>query len=109
MFTLLLWIVKEHIQPNNPEITLEREPGTALAFSTSSKLFNFMRANFGGEWKMQMAADRDGLIILIADLHRLNISTLTCDPEKNSSGGETLTLGDLVAYADSLSSGRVNP
>ena len=93
MLTLPLWIVTEHIQPTNPEHTPEHEPGTALAFSTSSKLFKFMSANLGGEWKMQMAADRDGLVILIADLHRLNITTLTRDPEKNGSGGEKLALG----------------
>ena len=103
MLTLPLWIVTEHIQPTNPEHAPEQEPGTALAFSTSSKLFKFMSANIGGEWKMQMAADRDGLVILIADLHRLNITTLTRDPEKDGSGGETLALADLVAYADSLS------
>ena len=103
MLSLPLWIVTEHIQPTNPEHTPEQEPGTALAFSTSSKLFKFMSANLGGEWKMQMAADRDGLVILIADLHRLNITKLTRDPEKNGSGGEALALADLVAYADSLS------
>ena len=102
MLTLPLWIVTEHIQPTNPDLTPEQEPGMALAFSSSSKLFKFMSGNLGGEWKMQMAADRDGLVILIADLHRLNITTLALDPEKNGSGGETLALGDLVAYADSL-------
>jgi hypothetical protein len=106
MITLPLWIVTEHIQPTNPENTLKGEPGKALAFSSSNKLFKFMAANLGGEWKMQMAADRDGLVILIADLHRLNITTLTRDPEKDGSGGETFALADLVAYADSLSSAR---
>jgi hypothetical protein len=101
--TLPLWIVTEHIQPTNPQHTPEPEPGTALAFSTSSKLFKFMSANLGGEWKMQMAADRDGLVILIADLHRLNITKLTRDPEKDGTGGEKLELAELVAYADSLS------
>ena len=102
MITLPLWIVTEHIQPTDPKHSSEPEPGTALAFSTSSKLFKFMSANLGGEWKMQMAADRDGLVILIADLHRLNLTTLTRDPEKNGTGGEPLELADLVAHADSL-------
>ena len=44
MLTLPLWIVTEHIQPTNPEHTPEQEPGTALAFSTSSKLFKFMKS-----------------------------------------------------------------
>jgi len=102
MLTLPLWIVTEHIQPTDPEHTTETPAGTGLAFSTSSKLFRFMSAHMGGEWKMQMAADRDGLVILIADLHRLQIETLTFDPEKDGSGGEPLALADLVAFADSL-------
>jgi hypothetical protein len=51
---------------------------------------------------MEMADDRDGLVVLIADLHRLQIETLTLDPEKDGSGGEQLALSDLVAFADSL-------
>jgi hypothetical protein len=108
MLTLPLWIVTEHIQPTNPEHTTEAPAGTGLAFSTSSKLFKFMSAHLGGEWKMQMAADRDGLVILIADLHRLQIETLTLDPEKDATGGEQLGLADLVAYADSLA-GNTGP
>ncbi len=101
MLTLPLWIVTEHIQPTNPDNTLEHEPGTAWAFSTSTKLFQFMRGNSGGEWKMQMAADRDGLVILIADLHRLLISVLTLDPE-DASGGEQIELPALMDFAESL-------
>jgi len=37
---------------------------------------------------MQMAADRVGLVILIADLHRLNITKLTYDPEKSAGGAK---------------------
>jgi len=101
MLTLPLWIVTEHIQPADPNHTPEHEPGTALDFSRSGKLFRFMSAHLGGEWKMQMAADRDGLVILIADLHRLQITSLVFDPEKNGLG-EQIELADLVAYADSL-------
>jgi hypothetical protein len=103
MLTLPLWIVTEHIQPTNPDHTPEHESGTALAFSTSGKLFKFMSAHLGGEWKMQMAADRDGLVILIADLHRLQITSLVLDPEKDGTGGEPVPLSALVAFADSLS------
>ena len=41
-----------------------------------------MKSNLGGEWKMQMADDRDGLVVLIADLHRLEVTALSLDPEK---------------------------
>jgi len=106
MFTLPLWNVTEHIQPTDPAHTLAHEPGRALAFSTSARLFKFMSQNRGGEWKMQMADDRDGLVVLIADLHRLQITSIIFNPENDSSGGETLALADLVAFADSLSSGE---
>ena len=102
MFTLPLWIVTEHIQPTNPEHTSEHEPGTALAFSSSSRLFKFMSANLGGEWKMQMADDRDGLVVLIADLHRLEITTLSLDPMLDGKGGTPLPLSDLMELAESL-------
>ena len=102
MLTLPLWIVTEHIKPTDPEHTPDNEPGTAFAFSSSEKLLKFMKANLGGEWKMQMADDRDGLVVLIADLHRLNITALTLNPEKDGSGGEQMPLSDVVAFADSL-------
>ena len=102
MLTLPLWIVTEHIQPSDPENTPEKKSGSALAFSTSDKLFKFMKANLGGEWKMQMADDRDGLVILIADLHRLEIESLALDPNINGTGGEQIALVDLVAFADTL-------
>jgi hypothetical protein len=35
---------------------------------------------------------QDGLVIFIADLRRLNITTLNYDPQKNGGGGETITL-----------------
>src|SRR4029079_17532968 len=98
MLTLPLWIVTEHIKPTDPEHTPESEPGAALAFSSSEKLLKFMKANLGGEWKMQMADDRDGLVVLIADLHRLNIATLSLEPEKDGTGGETMPLTDVVAF-----------
>ena len=99
--TLPLWIVTEHIQPTDPEHTPVAQPGTAVAFSSSGKLFHFMKSRMGGEWKFEMAADRDGLVIVIADLHRLNVAALSLDPESES-GGEKVPLSDLVAYADSL-------
>src|SRR4051812_2128017 len=102
MLTLPLWIVTEHIQPTNPDATAEKTPGTAFAFSTSNKLFKFMSAHLGGEWKMEMAADGQGLIILIADLHRLEIANLILDPELDGSGGQPTPLADLMELANTL-------
>jgi hypothetical protein len=102
MLTLPIWIVTEHIQPSDPKSIPEKKPGTALAFSSAEKLFKFMKSNLGGEWKMQMADDRDGLVILIADLHRLEIATLVLDPDTTGTGGEQIALANLANFADSL-------
>ena len=102
MLTLPLWIATEHIKPTDAQHTSEHEPGTALLFRGVEKLTAFRKANHGGEWKMEAADDREGLVILIADLHRLNIASLVLDPETDGTGGETITLAELVAFADSL-------
>ena len=102
MLALPLWIVTEHIQPTDPEHTSEHERGTASAFSSVGNFVEFKKANRGGEWKMEAADDREGLVIVIADLHRLNIGVLILDPANDGTGGDQLTLADLVAFADSL-------
>ena|ERR1700712_674111 len=104
MLSLPLWIVTEHIKPTDSDQTSEKKSGLLAAFSSSEKLLKFMKANLGGEWKMQMADDRDGLVVLIADLHRLEISTLSLDPKNDGTGGEQVPLDDLMALADSLKS-----
>jgi hypothetical protein len=101
MVSLPLWTVTEHIQPSDPEKLSGGKVTKALAFSSSAKLFEFVAANTGGEWKMQMAADREGLIILIADLHRLEIESLSLDPKKDGTGGEPVSLVDLAKFASS--------
>jgi hypothetical protein len=102
MLSLPLWIVTEHIKPSDPTQTPEKKSGIVVAFSNSEKLLKFMKANLGGEWKMQMADDRDGLVVLIADLHRMEVATLSLDPHHNGTGGEPVPLADLVSLADSL-------
>ena len=50
-----------------------------------------------------MAEDRDGLVVLIADLHRLEITNLALDPTTTGTGGDQIALAGLVNFADSLS------
>jgi hypothetical protein len=102
MLNLPIWSVTEHIQTVDAIDSHSSEPGTALVFSSADKLFKFMNANLGGEWKMAMASDRDGLIILIADFHRMDVGTLRMNPETDGNGGEEFTLADLMALAESL-------
>jgi hypothetical protein len=102
MLQLPIWTITEHIQVDKTDEDPCGEPGVALVFTTSSKMFQFLNANLGGEWKMAMAADRDGLVILIADFHRVNIQTLRVNPEKDGTGGEEVELAELMTLAESL-------
>ena len=49
-----------------------------------------------------MSADRDGLVILIADFHRENIVTIRLDPELDGSGGEEIGWPTYMDFAESL-------
>lgn len=102
MLQLPLWTVTEHIETSEPANDPCRVPGTALAFSTASKLYQFLSANQSGEWKMAMAADHDGLVILMADLHRAGVETIHLDPDTDGNGGEQIPLVELVVFARSL-------
>jgi hypothetical protein len=102
MLKLPIWTITEHIQVDNAEEDPCGEPGVALVYTTSSKMFQFLNANLSGEWKMAMASDRDGLVILIADFHRANIQTLRVNPENDGTGGEEVALADLMNLAESL-------
>ena len=102
MLQLPIWTITEHIQVSEADEDPCGEPGVALAFSTSGKMFQFLNANKGGEWKMAMASDRDGLVILIADFHRANIQMLRVNLAEDGSGGEQVVLSDLMSLADSL-------
>jgi hypothetical protein len=64
-------------------------------------MFQFLNANQGGEWKMAMASDRDGLVILIADFHRANVQKLRLNPAEDGTGGEQIAVRDLMALANS--------
>jgi hypothetical protein len=102
MLALPLWVVTEHIQPTEPEKPASNDPGSAMAFTSQEKLLDYRKMNRGGEWKLEMADDRDGLLILIADLHRLGVESFTLDSENDGTGGEQVTLPELANYAASL-------
>jgi hypothetical protein len=102
MLKLPIWIVTEHIQPSDPEGISLDESRKAMAFGSPDRILKFMSANRGGKWKTEGADDREGLVVLIADLHRLGVVNLTMNPENDGTGGEQFTLADLAALADSL-------
>jgi hypothetical protein len=99
MFTFPLWAIMDHIETGDVDPLPCSEPGNAAVFSTSDKLFEFLHNNLRGGWKISMAADRDGLIVMIADFHRANVKTIIVDPELDGSGGEELPLTEFMARA----------
>ena len=96
MLTLPLWVITDHIEFGKEERLPCSEPGKAAVFSTSDKLVAFLTNNLRGGWKISMAADRDGLIVLIADLHRAELNTILIEPELDGSGGKELSLKEFV-------------
>src|SRR5689334_3039900 len=89
MFTFPLWAITDHIITGDVEPLPCSEPGKAAVFCTSDKLLEFLSHNLGGGWKILMAADRDGLIVMIADFHRANVKTIIFEPELDGSGSRS--------------------
>ena len=102
MLKLPLWAVSEHIQTVEIEQLPCSEPGKTAVFTTSARLFAFLNAHIRGEWKIAMAGDRDGLIVMIADFHRADIRTIIVDPAIDGSGGQEVPLTEFLALADEL-------
>ena len=99
MLRLPLWFVTEHVQLDGSDDTPCDVPEVAMAFTSVNGMLEFQLAHEGGEWKMSLAADRDGLIIVIADLHRAGTTTIVLDSETDGTGGEQVSLTDLMAFA----------
>jgi hypothetical protein len=98
MLKLPIWAVTEHIQTVIEPLPCSI-PGKAAIFTSSDKLIAFFTAHMRGEWKATMAADRDGLIVMIADFHRAQIETLVVDPNLDGSGGQEVPLTELMSLA----------
>jgi hypothetical protein len=101
MLKLPIWAVVEHIQTVIEPLPCS-EPGKTAVFSSSEKLFAFMKAHLHGEWKMAMAADQKGLAVMIADFHRAEIKTLIIDPKLDGSGGHSISLAEFITSTDEL-------
>ena len=99
MFNLPLWAIMDHIETGDTEPLPCSQTGKVALFTTSDKLFAFLNHNLRGGWKLAMAADRDGVIVLIADFHRANIQTIIIDPGLDGSGGKEFALTEFMALA----------
>jgi hypothetical protein len=101
MFKFPLWAITDHIVAGDVDPLPCSEPGKAAVFGTPDKLLAFLTKNLGGGFKILMAADRDGLIVMIADFHRANVHTIIFEPELDGSGGREVSLTEFMARAGS--------
>jgi hypothetical protein len=73
-----------------------------IAFSTTEKLTSFLAGSGASEWKVNLAGDREGLVIVIAIAHNQGIESICIDPAADGSGGRHVSLKELLALANSL-------
>lgn len=98
---LPFWLVRERSQALNlPDHEPCDDPKAAHCFSTAEKLAAFMQAHGGARWQIDQVADREGVIIVIAELYEDGFQQLCVDPEPDGSSGLLVSIGDLLkAYA----------
>jgi hypothetical protein len=102
MLSLPLWFVTERKQNKPPDRAPCDNPFCVLAFTTTEKLTEFLATSNAGEWKVNLAGDREGLILVIAIAHNHGAESVCIDPDASGSGGTNLTLNDLLIFANSL-------
>jgi hypothetical protein len=73
-----------------------------IAFTTTEKLMAFLAGSSAIEWKINLAGDREGLVLVIAIAHNHGIDSICTDPDERGSGGEDVSLNQLLALANSL-------
>ena len=88
-----LWFVTEK-NTSNPEANPPRD---TYAFSTFEKLTAFMAQSRAGSWDVVEAADRNGLITVIADVHMRGCDAVYLDPDVHGNGGECVFLTNLMS------------
>jgi hypothetical protein len=102
MLSLPIWFVTERTRELPPvHQPCDRSSGV-LAFSTTPKLTAFLAERQSGEWKINLVADREGLILIIAIAHNHGMETICIDPALDGSGGEQVSLNDLMNLARSM-------
>lgn len=102
MPSLPLWFVSER-KERTPTLDAPCDDREAmLAFTTTEKLSDFLSASKAGEWRINLASDRESLVLVIAIAHNRHIESICIDPENDGSGGQQISLNDLMVLAQSL-------
>ncbi len=72
------------------------------AFTTTDKLIAFLDDGKSGHWKVSLIADREALIIAIADAHLEGVSTVWLDPKPGDTPSDSIRLIDLAELSRQL-------
>jgi hypothetical protein len=73
-----------------------------LAFSSAKKLIEFLDARQGGNWRLEMANDGQGVLSMAAALRARNEGRVCLNPEPDGSAGETVALAELLEFSERL-------
>jgi hypothetical protein len=87
-----LWFITEK-NASNPQTGPRRD---TFAFSNYEKLTKFMTHSRAKSWDVVQAADRTGLLIVIADAHMRGCDAVYLDPDVDGQGGECIFLNNLL-------------
>jgi hypothetical protein len=99
---LPLWFAFDRQPKVLPEQAPCDDPGSTLAFSTTEKLIAFLGARQAGKWKLELGGDAQSLLGMVADFHQRGHVQVCLDPEPDERGGESVSLGDLLEFTDTL-------
>jgi hypothetical protein len=95
--TLPFWLVRELTRASKRlDGTPCDEPKAAHGFTTAEKLAEFMTAHGGARWQIDQVADREGVIVTVAELYEAGIEHLCIEPEPDGFGGLLVSVGDLL-------------
>jgi hypothetical protein len=73
------------------------EPGHTLAFSSTSRLTEFLKARQAGNWNVHLVSDHHELVGVLADIHSHGIPALCIDTDDDGSGGANLSIAEIIA------------
>jgi hypothetical protein len=99
---LPLWFVFDRRPKMPPEHPPCDDFGSTLAFSVTENLTAFLQARKGGRWKLELACDSRELAGMVADLHEHGQSSVCLNPKPDGSGGEHVTLSELLEFCETL-------
>ena len=72
------------------------------AFTTTGKLASFREAHRNASWRITFVADRQALILAIADIHQQGAAVVWVDPDAGTAPGDSIQLMDLVELSRQL-------